>query len=72
MLPNHIITHAPQAPYFKSEYYMNHGYVTVNNNVGSTIDFYNIQFYNQGPNAYTTYSDLFTNSLGYFSGTSVK
>lgn len=72
LLPNHIISHAPQAPYFKSEYYKNHGYVTVNDKVGSTIDFYNIQFYNQGAGSYTTYSDLFTNSLGFFSATSVQ
>lgn len=36
------------------------------------IDFYNIQFYNQGVNTYTTYEDLFTNSVGYFSATSVQ
>lgn len=47
-LPDHIISHAPQAPYFKSEYYQNGGYVTVDQEVGSLIDFYNVQFYNQG------------------------
>ena len=71
-LPNHIITHAPQAPYFKQEYYRNGGYVTVNNKVGSTIDFYTIQFYNQGNTQYNSYQELFTKATGTFSGTSVK
>jgi chitinase len=48
ILPNHIISHAPQAPYFKEDHYKNGAYVTVNRKVGHTIDFYNIQFYNQG------------------------
>lgn len=54
-LPNHIITHAPQAPYFKQEYYKNGGYVTVNEKVGNTIDFYTVQFYNQGNTQYDSY-----------------
>ena len=29
-IPNHIVSHAPQAPYFKKEYYKNGGYYTVN------------------------------------------
>jgi len=36
------------------------------------IDFYNIQFYNQGSTAYNTYASLFTASTGVFSGTSVQ
>ena len=27
--PDHILTHAPQAPYFKNEYYKNGGYITI-------------------------------------------
>ena len=30
VIPNHIVSHAPQAPYFKNEYYKNGGYITVN------------------------------------------
>ena len=36
------------------------------------IDFYNIQFYNQGDTQYNTYKELFTGSTGWFPGTSVK
>ena len=71
-MPNHIITHAPQAPYFKQEYYRNGGYVTVNNKVGNTIDFYTVQFYNQGNTEYNSYNELFIKATGVFSGTSVK
>ena len=72
ILPNHIITHAPQAPYFKSEYYKNGAYMTVDKEVGKTIDFYNIQFYNQGDTKYDSYQTLFFESGSFFSGTSVK
>ncbi|CAM6004217.1 unnamed protein product [Sphagnum balticum] len=46
-LPTQYITHAPQAPYFKKEFYPKGGYVTVHKSVGSLINFYNVQFYNQ-------------------------
>lgn len=72
MLPNKIISHAPQAPYFKSEYYPKGGYVTVDREVGSLIDFYNVQFYNQGDTRYNSYDELFVKASGFFSGTSVK
>jgi len=72
LLPNHIISHAPQAPYFKKEYYSQGAYVTVNSQVGNLIDFYNVQFYNQGDTQYNTYSELFVKANGFFSGTSVS
>lgn len=71
-LPHHIITHAPQAPYFKDEYYPKGGYVTVHREVGHLIDFYNVQFYNQGNSEYNTYDELFNHATGFFSGTSVS
>lgn len=71
-MPNHIISHAPQGPYFKSEYYPKGGYVTVNKEVGNLIDFYNVQFYNQGDTKYNSYDELFIKSSGFFSGTAVK
>ncbi len=71
-LPNHIISHAPQAPYFKSEFYKNGAYMTVHQKVGNTIDFYNVQFYNQGNTKYDTYQTLFEQSGSVFSGTSVQ
>lgn len=40
--------------------------------VGSLIDFYNVQFYNQGDTRYNTYSELFIRSTGFFSNTSVQ
>ncbi len=46
--------------------------MTVNDRVGSTIDFYTIQFYNQGNTQYNTYNELFIKATGTFSGTSVK
>ena len=55
IIPDHIVTHAPQAPYFKNDYYKNGGYITVDNKVGDLINFYNIQFYNQGDSKYDTY-----------------
>jgi chitinase len=55
-LPNYIIAHTPQAPYFKSEYYKNGAYVTVDKKVGNSIDFYAVQFYNQGDTQYNSYT----------------
>ncbi|KAK7061021.1 hypothetical protein VNI00_000756 [Paramarasmius palmivorus] len=37
-------------------------YLTVHNSVGSLIDWYNVQFYNQGTSEYTTCSNLLTTS----------
>jgi len=42
----YIITHAPVAPWF-SPIYPNGAYLTVHEQVGSLIDWYNIQFYNR-------------------------
>lgn len=71
-MPDHVISHAPQGPYFKKEYYKNGAYITVNDQVGSMIDFYNIQFYNQGDTKYDNYDELFIHASGFFSGTAVK
>ena len=40
--------------------------------MGHLIDFYNVQFYNQGNTTYDTYEKLFLQSGGYFPGTSVR
>ncbi len=72
VIPNHIVTHCPQAPYFKNEYYVNGGYKTVNDQVGNLINFYIIQFYNQGDSQYNTYNELFVHATGKtFNGTAV-
>jgi hypothetical protein len=45
--------------------------MTVDRQVGHTIDFYNVQFYNQGNTEYNSYEKLFIKSGSHFSGTSV-
>jgi len=57
----YIITHAPQAPYFVADgnqSYPYGAYLTVDANVGNLIDWYNVQYYNQGGDEYTTYESL--------------
>jgi len=69
----YIISHAPQAPYFMgTSKYPNGGYLTIDKAVGDMIDFYNIQFYNQGTSTYDTYNTLFKESNGWATGTSVE
>lgn len=49
----YLISHAPVAPWFTSgPDYESGAYVKVHQEVGSGIDFYNIQFYNQGHGVY--------------------
>eukprot|EP00919_Chromeraceae_sp_WS-2016_P023286 GHVR01055355.1.p1 GENE.GHVR01055355.1~~GHVR01055355.1.p1 ORF type:complete len:169 (+),score=14.26 GHVR01055355.1:532-1038(+) len=76
MLPKHIISHAPQAPYFynniETDKYPKGAYLKVDKEVGDLIDFYTVQFYNQGDTTYDTYETLFIKSNGWFPGTSVK
>ena len=55
VIPDHIVTHCPQGPYFKEEFYKNGAYVTIDKAVGDLINFYIIQFYNQGNTKYNTY-----------------
>ncbi|KAJ3108596.1 hypothetical protein HK100_003415 [Physocladia obscura] len=72
--PQYIISHAPQAPYFidNTSVYKNNAYIAVNAAVGSLIDFYNVQFYNQGANTpYNTCTTLLTTSGGDWPGTSL-
>lgn len=72
-LPNSIITHAPQAPYFGgTTLYPNNGYLAVEKAVGASIQFYNVQFYNQGSTSYNTSHSLFNVSGGWATGTSVN
>ena len=71
-LPDKLIMHAPQAPYFSKLYAPKGGYLAVHEQVGSMIDLYLVQFYNQGSTTYDTYQSLFVQSNGWSSGTSVK
>jgi hypothetical protein len=68
----YLITHAPGAPYFTgASNYKNGGYRAVHKAVGSLIDWYNIQFYNQGINSYDSYDLLFSVSGNWFIETAV-
>ncbi|KAH8825673.1 glycoside hydrolase family 18 protein [Flagelloscypha sp. PMI_526] len=58
----YIISHAPVAPWFSPTAYAGGGYLKVHKSVGSSIDWYNVQFYNQGVNEYTTCANLLTTS----------
>ncbi|KAI1792601.1 glycoside hydrolase [Ganoderma leucocontextum] len=65
-----ILTHAPLAPWLAPNNQFAAGaYVTINKNVGSLIDWYNVQFYNQG--LYANCEGLLTTSGGAFPGTSL-
>ncbi|KAF8159455.1 glycoside hydrolase [Crassisporium funariophilum] len=59
-----ILTHAPVAPWFSPGKFGGGAYLKVHQTVGSLIDWYNVQFYNQGSNEYTTCSGLLTTSSG--------
>lgn len=49
----YLISHAPVAPWFTSgPNYPNGAYVAVHKQTGDGIDFYNMQFYNQGQGVY--------------------
>ncbi|KAJ3771174.1 glycoside hydrolase family 18 protein [Lentinula raphanica] len=58
----YILTHAPVAPWFSPNIWINGGYIAVHQQVGSLIDWYNVQFYNQGTTEYTTCAGLLTAS----------
>ncbi|KAJ6492689.1 glycoside hydrolase superfamily [Mycena vulgaris] len=46
--PTYILTHAPMAPWFSGSY-PGGGYRKIDQAVGGMIDWYNVQFYNAGP-----------------------
>ncbi|KAJ7724377.1 glycoside hydrolase family 18 protein, partial [Mycena metata] len=58
----YILTHAPVAPWFSPGLWPGNGYLGVNAAVGSLIDWYNVQFYNQGDSEYVTCAGLLTAS----------
>lgn len=58
----YILTHAPVAPWFTPNRWTGGGYLKVHQQVGSLIDWYNIQFYNQGASEYTNCTGLFRTS----------
>jgi len=71
-----IISHAPQAPYMGASYgssahYPNGGYLKVHQLCGSKIDFYNVQFYNQGSTTYDSFQTLFNTANGWSASTAI-
>ncbi|KAK6992232.1 glycoside hydrolase family 18 protein [Favolaschia claudopus] len=58
----YILTHAPVAPWFSPNKWGGGGYLKIHQSVGNLIDWYNIQFYNQGASEYTTCANLLTTS----------
>ncbi|KAJ7719125.1 glycoside hydrolase family 18 protein [Mycena metata] len=58
----YILTHAPVAPWFSPGLWPDNGYLGVHAAVGSLIDWYNVQFYNQGASEYVTCAGLLTAS----------
>jgi len=62
----YFVTHAPVAPWFTSNStrYPAGAYRTVHKNVGNLIDWYNVQFYNQGSD-YIICPSLLTHSLAH-------
>ncbi|KAJ7491934.1 glycoside hydrolase family 18 protein [Mycena latifolia] len=58
----YIITHAPVAPWFSPTQWGGGGYLKVHASVGNLIDWYNVQFYNQGATEYTTCANLLNTS----------
>lgn len=57
-----ILTHAPVAPWFSPNKFGGGAYRTVHNQVGNLIDWYNVQFYNQGTTEYTSCNSLLQTS----------
>ncbi|ETO30277.1 hypothetical protein RFI_06844 [Reticulomyxa filosa] len=61
-----------EAPYFGGKsLYSQGGYLTVQQNVGKDIDWYNVQFYNQGSSDYSTFATLFQSANGWAANTAV-
>lgn len=69
----YILTHAPIAPWFttNSTRYPAGAYRTVHKNVGTLIDWYNVQFYNQGSDYINCPSLLTTSAAHGFFNTSL-
>ncbi|TFY60415.1 hypothetical protein EVG20_g7424 [Dentipellis fragilis] len=62
----YILTHAPVAPWFEPNVWSGGGYLAIDKSVGSLIDWYNVQFYNQGKTEYTDCNSLLTTSNGQY------
>ncbi|KAI0374149.1 glycoside hydrolase [Pilatotrama ljubarskyi] len=68
---HYLLTHAPVAPWFSPVFNATGAYLTVDQKAGDLIDWYNVQFYNQGADIYTTCDSLLTSSGGDWPGSSL-
>ncbi|EPQ28618.1 uncharacterized protein PFL1_03921 [Pseudozyma flocculosa PF-1] len=67
--PTYLITHAPLAPWFNTDIYKDGGYTRIHQEVGNLIDWYGVQFYNQG--TFETCESLLWDSGDYYPKTSL-
>lgn len=67
----YILTHAPQAPYFGSKCQWGGGYSKIEKQVGSLIDMYLVQTYNQGAGMYDSCQSLLHSSGNACPGSSI-
>ena len=67
--PQYVISHAPLAPWFSWTTYSDGGYSAFDDQIGNTVDWYNVQFYNQG--LYEDCNGLLFNSGGFAPDTSL-
>ncbi|KAF8129917.1 glycoside hydrolase family 18 protein [Boletus edulis] len=63
---DYILTHAPVAPWFSPNVWIGGGYLHVDQTVGYLIDWYNVQFYNQGETEFTTCTSLLHQSSSHW------
>ncbi|KAH9892470.1 glycoside hydrolase [Cubamyces lactineus] len=68
---HYLLTHAPVAPWFSPVFNTTGAYLTVDQKAGNLIDWYNVQFYNQGADIYTTCDSLLNTSGGDWPGSSL-
>ncbi|KAI9058730.1 glycoside hydrolase family 18 protein [Trametes sanguinea] len=59
-----ILSHAPVGPWFQPTFSPGGCYITLDKNVGSMIDWYNIQYYNQSPSPGYEDCNTLLNSAG--------
>ena len=71
LLPNHTIV-VSLRPCFTTDEYAGAGFRRVNKEAGSMIDFYNVEYYNEGTTVYDSYDRVFISVGGEHPGTAMK
>jgi hypothetical protein len=73
LLPNLLIVHTVSAAYFVGAPVLPRGgYLSVNDQAGSLIDFYNLRYFNQYGTAYSSAQSLFQQSTGWAAKTALR